>query len=742
MSFFKNNNSSNKVNKILYTILGIIAIFALIIAAIFGGVEAALLVLYAILFMILIVLVCMLPDIIPELIRTISLNIRIRKNKKSNTGVKPANINTYHTDNRSPNTVLNNWHIRVEKGYREVVQGVCRSCDSSSSYRPLEKADLIVKDGVVIGVQYGRKSFPLKDGILIYESIDSRTFSPTGHEEYAQREYLEKKQEHSTSETIKAEKEDKANVVDFQKLLNEWQIEAERKKNEQKNDALRKEKENLCKEIDFFEEEKIHNPRKAIEEELFIFDDKAGRFSEFADKFRELCYYKLYHQSEFIQNTYKVRVWSEDNSDGSLESLKITAELIETKAQNASNYIGATWNFKFFYFTKESIDELISGIKGKCFDFPIVRLEEKEYYYVPVYEDEQFSHFYFVTKRMFASFPLSTDCCEKELTKLAIKCLAEENTNHKIKIKMIDNWQYNLIIYLEKNQLFKIEGLKYDRNGYDVISLYKLIKAWDAKSVIGKEVFSLFGKWSQVGYAIHGISDISDSFVTIPEVVTKIEGRAFKQAYIKNVALPKSLKCIGEEAFMDSYIYKIKIPQNVTYIGKNAFRCCTKLSDVELPNSITEIATGTFYYCKSLTKIIIPDSVKKIGDDAFGECEKLTIYASAGSEAENYAKEHNIYFCPCKPNTEQLKNTSVENVLEKWYYKEVTFDGESSTAVNQSLKKEDLIVKDISVIRIRYKNKEFPLEDGIMIYDDIKDSQALSTNENKIIACRVYLRKR
>ncbi len=88
-------------------------------------------------------------------------------------------------------TVLNNWHIRVEKEYREIGQGACRSSDSSTSFEPLERQDLIVKNGVVIGVQYGRKSFPLKDGILIYESIDSRTFSPTGHEEYSYRMYLE-----------------------------------------------------------------------------------------------------------------------------------------------------------------------------------------------------------------------------------------------------------------------------------------------------------------------------------------------------------------------------------------------------------------------------------------------------------------------------------------------------------------------------------------------------------------------
>jgi len=42
--------------------------------------------------------------------------------------------------------------------------------------------------------------------------------------------------------------------------------------------------------------------------------------------------------------------------------------------------------------------------------------------------------------------------------------------------------------------------------------------------------------------------------------------------------------------------------------------------------------------------VVIPEGVKEIGNRAFDDCQKLTIYAPAGSKAEEYAKEKNIPF--------------------------------------------------------------------------------------------------
>ena len=44
------------------------------------------------------------------------------------------------------------------------------------------------------------------------------------------------------------------------------------------------------------------------------------------------------------------------------------------------------------------------------------------------------------------------------------------------------------------------------------------------------------------------------------------------------------------------------------------------------------------------TDVVIPEGTTEIGHRAFDGCQKLTIYAPAGSKAEEYAKEKNIPF--------------------------------------------------------------------------------------------------
>ncbi len=80
--------------------------------------------------------------------------------------------------------------------------------------------------------------------------------------------------------------------------------------------------------------------------------------------------------------------------------------------------------------------------------------------------------------------------------------------------------------------------------------------------------------------------------------------------------------------------FVIKDDVLLEYIGND--------SDVVIPDNVTSI-TG-FYMCKSLTSITVPDSIVDIDEGAFKDCENLTIYATAGSYAEEYAEENNIPF--------------------------------------------------------------------------------------------------
>ena len=87
----------------------------------------------------------------------------------------------------------------------------------------------------------------------------------------------------------------------------------------------------------------------------------------------------------------------------------------------------------------------------------------------------------------------------------------------------------------------------------------------------------------------------------------------------------------------------VSIPGDITTIEKNSFREKTQLLSVIVPQGVKSIENWAFNKSTNLKEIYIPGSVNKIGLYAFYGCN-LTIYAPAGSYAEEYAKSHNIPF--------------------------------------------------------------------------------------------------
>lgn len=83
--------------------------------------------------------------------------------------------------------------------------------------------------------------------------------------------------------------------------------------------------------------------------------------------------------------------------------------------------------------------------------------------------------------------------------------------------------------------------------------------------------------------------------------------------------LPAGLKTIEEEAFVNGSFQTVKIPDGVQTIGIRAFAGC-----------------------ENLERIIIPDSVETIAPDAFEGVDFLVVYCSAGSYAQQYAREHGL----------------------------------------------------------------------------------------------------
>lgn len=115
--------------------------------------------------------------------------------------------------------------------------------------------------------------------------------------------------------------------------------------------------------------------------------------------------------------------------------------------------------------------------------------------------------------------------------------------------------------------------------------------------------------------------------LTIPESVTEIGDGAFQNCKnMKTVNIPKTVTKIGQAAFKNCQsLEKIDIPENIRTINASTFDFCNNLAEIVLPSSLKEIGECAFRCCDNLTSIYIPNTVTKIGKSAFFACYKLPI---------------------------------------------------------------------------------------------------------------------
>lgn len=156
----------------------------------------------------------------------------------------------------------------------------------------------------------------------------------------------------------------------------------------------------------------------------------------------------------------------------------------------------------------------------------------------------------------------------------------------------------------------------------------------------------------------------TDSSVEIPAMigklpVTEIRGICncsfsskfpqARQSWMKNsivsVSVPDSVRIIGEYSFDGlAELKTVCISSGVTHICKNAFAECAQLEEILLPTGLESVDYRAFGNCTALKQVIMPDTVTYINDFTFEKCDLLSIHAPAGSNAEQYAKEHDIPF--------------------------------------------------------------------------------------------------
>ncbi len=81
---------------------------------------------------------------------------------------------------------------------------------------------------------------------------------------------------------------------------------------------------------------------------------------------------------------------------------------------------------------------------------------------------------------------------------------------------------------------------------------------------------------------------------------------------------------IGKSFMRNAKIKSVTIPDSVKYIEEGAFKNCSKLKSVTIPNGVISIGDDAFFGCDKLESVTVSDSVIRVGNDAFSQCEKLT----------------------------------------------------------------------------------------------------------------------
>lgn len=110
--------------------------------------------------------------------------------------------------------------------------------------------------------------------------------------------------------------------------------------------------------------------------------------------------------------------------------------------------------------------------------------------------------------------------------------------------------------------------------------------------------------------------------VTLPNELTTIGSKVFRNTSLAHIAFPNSIKEIGEEAFAWSAITEIIFPPSVEIIPDGICEYCKKLATVIIMGAI-EIGKRAFCVCETMTRLGLPETLVTISDNAFSCCFAL-----------------------------------------------------------------------------------------------------------------------
>ncbi len=132
----------------------------------------------------------------------------------------------------------------------------------------------------------------------------------------------------------------------------------------------------------------------------------------------------------------------------------------------------------------------------------------------------------------------------------------------------------------------------------------------------------------------------------LPQGVEQLGEYAFAGSSLKTISIPHSVYWMGAGVYAGcKRLNHVALPDNITSIPNKMFSGCGSLSEIRLPETVDSIGGGAFENCTSLQSVAIPESVRSIGENAFsGTHPKFTLLCHRLSEAEKYARSHNLAF--------------------------------------------------------------------------------------------------
>lgn len=133
-----------------------------------------------------------------------------------------------------------------------------------------------------------------------------------------------------------------------------------------------------------------------------------------------------------------------------------------------------------------------------------------------------------------------------------------------------------------------------------------------------------------------------------------------------------NVKSIKSGSFKNNqYLTDMTIPNTIDIIPSNCFSDCSNLIRINIPKSVKIIESNAFSGCTNLKSLLIPFNVITIGEDVFTNCPNLKIICYKHSEAETYAKAHNIKYSLISYTldddiTENSENLVTGGIIYKW----------------------------------------------------------------------------